>query len=285
MKLLLLFSFPFLSVSNCATMAVYDLVYPNTWKMSTDRSDLKDVKLVDEKKIQFILKSWTGEKRKCAVPYEGTYAFELYAYSVSDCSKEKPIEDSLAIDSAFKSNHLPVLNEENTVLDLSKIDTSSEYFYSDKLGRLLYIELKEVFYDKKKNKIYLISKSNHCTILGRTLNEKKISQYGIETDWAVDKSNCINEKNRNDLESISFYKNDKYTIYLNFRDSGYLVYSSKKLTNPREAKSFLFLIRSLEEKNNYAYTVLFPPAIIFDVVTFPFQIIYFFIVGSAIPVR
>ena len=266
-------------------MAVYDLVYPNTWKMSTNRSELKDVKLVDEKKIQFILKSWTDEKRKCTVPYEGTYAFELYAYSVSDCSKEKPIQDSLTIDTTFKSNHLPLLNEENTVLDLSKIDTGSEYFYSDKLARLLYVEPKEVFFDKKKKQIYLVSKTNQCTILSKTVNEKKISQYGIETDWAVDKSICINEKNRNDLESIPFYKNDKYTIYLKFRESGYLVYSSKKLTNPREAKSYLFLIRSLEEKNNYAYIVLFPPALIFDIVTSPFQILYFFILGSAIPVR
>lgn len=44
-------------------------------------------------------------------------------------------------------------------------------------------------------------------------------------------------------------------------------------------------IHSLDSTPNYLYAVLYPPALIFDIVTFPFQFVYLYALGSSLPPR
>ncbi|HMW07497.1 MAG TPA: hypothetical protein PK079_22080 [Leptospiraceae bacterium] len=256
----------------CASFKVYELAFPTSVN-SASKSNIDSVKLLENNSIELKVKTLLSTSPKCIELIQTSQYYSVYSYSFKNCSlsdARKDLEQEKNTNPAI----LPILDQRKTDINLSEYDAYSKY--SDYLPYvqeyLNEIQTKKVYINNKKDKIYLTSGGKYCIILNRDARYPSVSNY------KENPGNCPASYPQSDFKEINVFQAETAKLYLDFHD-GRLVYTLPK----SNLRSIYLNIVELNRDDNYFYLLLMPTALVFDIVTFPFQLVYFWALGNAIP--
>ncbi|HNN02970.1 MAG TPA: hypothetical protein PKN56_05365 [Leptospiraceae bacterium] len=270
-----------ISLSNCAVMEVYDNIYPDHIKSPFNPSDLEKVSMPSQDTVKFYWKSFLFRKSRCFKLTDQESIDEVNAHSVTECGKNENTEVQMKQDSQFPLYWLPILNADGDILDLKNTDNYSYYYYTEAVKMLKNMKLKTAMYNQKENAVILSGTDGKCQILQRYEYGWKIAGYSVKELFMQTPEECrkwISSKN----ESLPVLKNKGNTVLLEFKDRSREAYTAPE-GNGRQIK--YLRIHSLDNDPNYLYAVLYPPALLFDLVTFPFQFVYLYMLAAGQPPR
>lgn len=271
----------FILFSNCASMAVYDSIYPDNISSPFNPSDIEKVSMLVKDIVKIHWRSFLFQKNRCFKYNDYELIYEVNSYSVHNCENSKDSEINMKPDEDFPLYWLPVLNTEGDILDLKNMDKYSYYHYTESVKNLKDLKLRRAEFNKKENAVILSGTDGSCHILQRSEYGTGTAAYSIKDLYLQAPDECRKLSSPKN-ENIPFQKNKGNTVLLEFKDRSRTAYTAPE----GSGRTVKYLrIYSLDSTPNYLYAVLYPPALVFDIVTFPFQFIYLYALGSSLPPR
>lgn len=229
---LICFIFP-----SCASMKVYDLVYPASIK--PDPALIQKIEMDSNNNLRFSLKSnlfFTSEK--CLEKKENEYFQKSHAKDFGNCTDFTNNAKELEVDKNFSKSFLPLLDNKNNYLDLSPIGSTVYLLYE---YPELYKFTIDKIYSNSKQRIWIIkNKSENCFVFER--HEIGNAGYYSALDQSkrlYSKEECLSFLKSPDLIEIKLKQSINSNITIEFRDFTRFTYLLPNFPNSENRNLYL----------------------------------------------
>ncbi|HNI91531.1 MAG TPA: hypothetical protein PKX55_25505, partial [Leptospiraceae bacterium] len=241
--------------SSCASMSVYNLVYP--YSIKPDPEIVKEVSMDESKRLRLRLKSDIFfESLRCSEENLDDHFRQIHGKDIFDCNEKTDKFIKLNIDDSIPKTWLPILDKGNSLLDLSTIDSASYLLYPN--VELYSFDLESAYYNENRNRIILIDKSGQCFLFGRHIFSDQGAFYSAEDPWKklYEKEECKKYLASSMLKEIPIRKMKMPIIIIEY--NGFTRSSFKLASSIRTIDRNQYIqIKSFSKDPNYIYSPLF----------------------------